>query len=195
MQSRAGVWCQLCVSLLCFLGEPWGSARLAGNPHSLCCGLAHAASQQEAWRTFLVLLGRAESFKVFQNEPAAGCQMLFLICVIRTVVIYLQLGYDPYGKSGEQLWSFPFKFFLCSVGNGIIDDQGASKRHSYLLCLFVPGLRDFCSYFLLSGQFLLVVEAFPGFSTPPWAKRYTMSLLPGLAFEHLIFKLQVFLLS
>lgn len=30
-QGRCG--CQLCVSLLCFLGEPWGSARLAGDPH------------------------------------------------------------------------------------------------------------------------------------------------------------------
>lgn len=70
---------------------------------SLGCRTAHAASPQEAWRTFLVLLGKAESFKVFRNEPAAGCQMLFLICGIRTVVLYLQFSYVSYGKSGEQL--------------------------------------------------------------------------------------------
>lgn len=31
-QSRAGVWCQLCLSLLCFLGEPRGSARRSPHP-------------------------------------------------------------------------------------------------------------------------------------------------------------------
>lgn len=138
-QSRAGVWCQLCLSLLCFLGEPWGGARLAGDHlrQCLCCGTARAASRQETWRTFLVLLGRAECFKVFHNEPAAGCQMLFLICVLRTVVIYLQFGYVSYGKSGEQLWSFSFRFFFCSIGDGRINDHGASKRHWHKALLLV----------------------------------------------------------
>lgn len=104
MQSRAGVGAScvcLCSASLGSHGAVPGWQEILTLCCSLCCGLALAASQQEAWRTFLVLLGRAE--RVFQNEPAAGCQMLFLICVIRTVVIYLQLGYDPYGKSGEQL--------------------------------------------------------------------------------------------
>lgn len=124
-QSRAGVWCQLCLSLLCFLGEPRGSARRSPHPglqpllqNCTCC--ISTGSLEDIPGS----LGKAESFKVFRNEPAAGCQMLFLICGIRTVVLYLQFSYVSYGKSGEQLWSFPFKFFLCSVGDGRIDDQG-----------------------------------------------------------------------
>lgn len=146
--SRAGQVCgtrcvRLCSASLGSHGAVpgWHEITLPSAPASAVELHVLPASWQEAWRTFLVLLGRAKCFKVFQNEPAAGCQMLFLICVIRTVVIYLQFGCISYGKSGEQLWSFPFKFFLCSVGDGRIDDQGASKRHNWpqaLLLVFSP---------------------------------------------------------
>lgn len=53
----------------------------------------------------------------------------------------------------------------------------------------------FARIFFGQAIFFLVAETFPSFSTPPWAKHYTMSLMPGLAFEHLIFELQVILLS
>lgn len=55
------------------------------------------------------------------------------------------------------------------------------------------GLRHFSWYFLLLGHFLLVVEASPRYLLGQRVKPCPSCQV--LAFEHLIFKLQVFLLS